>query len=178
MDELHSQPRMATSPTEPTSGRSGSRFKAVLSKARPRGNDSSSTPSVYGTDNSSESHGVRSSIDSTRDKPRLSGESSADNETVSKSRKLSKLVSNRLKKKKTKKQKDDKVGEDQQVEDGGIDALLAQRTGSISSSSRSHDTNLAGTMTASSTVVESPSQTTPVANRKRNSVSSDLGNNS
>jgi hypothetical protein len=79
-----------TSPTP-----SGRGFKGVLAKARQPGN--SSTPSFNGTDNSSEGHGLRYSIDSVGEKLLVSRQSSIDDgSTSTKSRKLSKLIPKRI----------------------------------------------------------------------------------
>lgn len=64
-------------------------LRAALAKARRSGKDTSSTPSINGTDNSSEGHGIRTSIDSTRDQSGGSRKSSVDDgTTLSKTRKL------------------------------------------------------------------------------------------
>lgn len=89
---------METSAADTSPTPSGRGFKGVLAKARRPGN--SSTPSINGTDNSSEGHGLRSSIDSVGDKLRVSRQSSVDDgSTSNKSRKLSKLIPKRILKK-------------------------------------------------------------------------------
>lgn len=114
---------MESPAAETSPATSGLGFKGMFSKARRGGKDTSSTPSINGTDNSSEGHGVRSSIDSVRDKLRPSRESSIDDGTiVSKPRKLSKLIPGRMKRKKKKNQEgeddqqDDEDGQDDHVE--------------------------------------------------------------
>lgn len=84
-------------PPEP----SGRGFKAVLAKTRRGAKDTSSTPSIHGTENSSDSHAIRSSIESVKEKLRASRESSIGDgtTTTSKSRTLSKLIPGRIKKK-------------------------------------------------------------------------------
>ena len=85
-----------TSPTPSARG-----FKAVLTKARRPGKDNNSpTPSVNSTNYSSEGHGLRSSVESSRDKPRVFPRFSADDGPASpKHRKLSKLIPKRILKK-------------------------------------------------------------------------------
>jgi hypothetical protein len=81
---------------------SGRGLKAVLSKARRAGkHNNASTHSFNGTDNSSEGHGLRSSIESVGDKLRVSQRSSIDDGPAAstKSRKLSKLIPKRIAKK-------------------------------------------------------------------------------
>lgn len=84
------------SPT--TSGRA---FKAVLTKARrPGKDDNSPTSSVNSTNYSSEGHGRRSSVESTRDKSRVVPRSSVDDGPASpRARKLSKFNPKRILKK-------------------------------------------------------------------------------
>lgn len=92
---------METAASEVSPPPSGRGLKGVLAKARRGGKDSSSTPSNNGTDNnSSEGHGIRSSIESIRERARTSRESSIDDGTVttSKSHPLSKLIPGRIKK--------------------------------------------------------------------------------
>lgn len=89
----------ATANDSPSSAGRG--LKAVLTKARRPGKDNnSSTHSVNSTNNSSEGHGVRSSIDSFGDKLRIPRRSSVDDSPASlKVRKLSKLIPRRISKK-------------------------------------------------------------------------------
>ena len=89
----------ATAEVPPES--SGLGFKSVLTKARRGGKDTSSTPSINGTENSSDSHAIRSSIESVKEKIRASRESSINDgtTTTSKSQRLSKLIPVRIKKK-------------------------------------------------------------------------------
>ena len=75
-------------------------LKGVLAKARRSRKDNSSTTSVNGTDNGSDSHGIRNSVDSLLDKALPSRHSSIDDDGKSTAAdKLSKLVPNRIKKK-------------------------------------------------------------------------------
>lgn len=91
---------METAASEVSPPPSGRGLKGVLAKARRGGKDSASTPSNNGTDNSSESHGIRSSLESIRERARTSRESSIDDGTLttSKSHSLSKLIPGRIKK--------------------------------------------------------------------------------
>ncbi len=74
-------------------------LKGVLAKARRSRKDNSSTPSVNGTDNSSEGQGIRNSVDSLLDKALPSRHSSIDDEKSSAGDKLSKLIPARIQKK-------------------------------------------------------------------------------
>ena len=75
-------------------------FKGVLSKARRGGKDNSSTPSINGTDNGSEANGIRSSIESSQENGRAGRQSLEDGASISKPRKLSKIILRRLRRKK------------------------------------------------------------------------------
>lgn len=94
---------MDTSPTEASPVQSTRGFKGVLAKARRGGKDTAPSPSFFnGTDNSSDSHGIRSSVESLQalEKDRASRESSIDDgTTTTKSRTLAKLIPARIKKK-------------------------------------------------------------------------------
>ena len=92
---------METSAADTSPSPSAQGFKTVLAKTRRSGKDvNSSTPSVNSTINSSEGHGIRSSIDSTGDKLQGTRRSSTDDGLASpKTRKLSKLIPKRLLKK-------------------------------------------------------------------------------
>ncbi len=87
-------------------------LKGVLAKARRSRMDNSSTPSVNGTDNSSEGHGIRNSVDSLLDKALPSRHPSIDGGKPTASDKLSKLVPARIKKKR----RERKEAEQQQEE--------------------------------------------------------------
>lgn len=111
---------MDTSPTEASPVQSTRGFKGVLAKAR-RGKDTASSPPFFdGTDNnSSDSHGIRSSVESLQalEKDRASRESSIDDgTTMTKSRTLAKLIPARIKKKL--KKQGGLEREEEQVEDG------------------------------------------------------------
>lgn len=112
---------METAAAEVSPSPSGRGLKGVLAKARRGGKDSSSVPSNNGTDNSSESHVIRSSLESIRERARTSRESSIDDGTVvtSKSHSLSKLLPGRLKKRLKKHGATDREEEpEEQGEDG------------------------------------------------------------
>lgn len=97
-------------------------FKGVLAKARLGGKDTASSPSFFsGTDNnSSDSHGIRSSVESLQalERDRASRESSIDDgTTTTKSRTLSKLIPARIKKKLKKQgslEREEEQGEDRE----------------------------------------------------------------
>lgn len=116
---------MDTSPTEASPVQSTRGFKGVLAKARRGGKDTASSPSFFnGTDNnSSDSHGIRSSVESLQalEKDRASRESSIDDgTTMTKSRTLAKLIPARIKKKLKKQgglEREEEQGED--GEEGG-----------------------------------------------------------
>lgn len=113
---------METAAAEVSPSPSGRGLKGVLAKARRGGKDSSSVPSNNGTDNSSESHGIRSSLESIREKVRTSRESSIDDGTVvtSKSHSLSKLLPGRIKRRLKKLGATDREEEsEERGEDGG-----------------------------------------------------------
>ncbi|KAL8687155.1 MAG: hypothetical protein Q9218_006595 [Villophora microphyllina] len=75
-------------------------LKSVLSKARRGGKNNASTVSINGADTSSDSHGIRSSIDSGQDKLRASrGSSLDDGASVNASSNISKLIPSRIQKK-------------------------------------------------------------------------------
>lgn len=110
----------ASGVSPPPSGRG---LKGVLAKARRGGKDGSSTPSNNGTENSSEGRGVRSSLDSIRDKVRTSRGSSIDDGTVStsKSHSLSKLIPGRIKKRLKKHGGTEREESEEQGEEGDQD---------------------------------------------------------
>lgn len=95
------RPSMEGAAAEVSPEPAGRGLKSILTKARRGEKDPSSRTSIDGTDNSSETHGVRSSIDSVRGRIRASRESSIDGGTTTtiKSRTLSKLIPARIKKK-------------------------------------------------------------------------------
>lgn len=112
---------MDTSPTEASPVQSTRGFKGVLAKARRGGKDTASNTSFFnGTDNnSSDSHGIRSSVESLQalEKDRASKESSIDDgTTTTKSRTLAKLIPARIKKKLKKQESLER--EEEQGEDG------------------------------------------------------------
>ena len=88
-------------------------LKGMLAKARRSRKDNSSTTSVNGTDNSSEIHGVRNSVDSLLDKALPSRHSSLDDGKSTAGDKLAKLVPSRIKKKR----RERKEAEQQQYEE-------------------------------------------------------------
>lgn len=97
---------------EPSPAPSERGLKGVLAKARRSRMDNSSTPSVNGTDNSSEGRGIRTSVDSLQDKTLPSRLPSSDDGKPTASDKLSKLVPARIKKKR----RERKEAEQQQEE--------------------------------------------------------------
>ena len=122
---------METATVDVSPAPSGRGLKGVLAKARRAGKDTSSTTSVNGTDNSSDSHRLRSSIDSTRDRARTSRESSIDDgtTTASNTRKLSKLIPGRIKQKLKKKGGAEREGElEEQEEEEDQDDGRGRRT--------------------------------------------------
>ncbi|KAL8636871.1 MAG: hypothetical protein Q9228_005789 [Teloschistes exilis] len=75
-------------------------LKSVLSKARRGGKTNGSTVSINGADTGNDSHGIRSSIDSSQDKLRASRGSSLDDDaSINPSSNMSKLIPNRIQKK-------------------------------------------------------------------------------
>lgn len=79
---------------------SGRSSKAALSRENRGTKDTFSIPSTNGTEYSSETNGMRSSIESSQGNLQTSWQPSADGITTTKTRKLSKLIPGRLKKKK------------------------------------------------------------------------------
>lgn len=73
-------------------------LKSVLTKARRGGKANASKVSING-DNSSDSHGIRSSIDSGQDRFRVSRGSSLDDGVSVSTSNISKLIPNRIQKK-------------------------------------------------------------------------------
>lgn len=104
-------------------------LKGVLAKARRSRMDNSSTPSVNGTDNSSEGRGIRNSIDSLLDKALPSRHPSVDDGKPTAGDKLSKLVPARIKKKR----RERKEAEEQQEQERG------RSIGSQGGASADHD---------------------------------------
>lgn len=123
---------MEPPPADTSPAPSGRGFKAVLTKARRPGIDENSpTPSVNSTNYSSEGHGQRSSVESTRDKFRVAPRSSVDDGPASpKARKLSKLNPKRILKKmghRGEKEADEASSEgDRQGRNGGQPPLSAR----------------------------------------------------
>lgn len=125
---------MDTSPTEVSPVQPTRGFKGVLAKAIRGGKDATSSPSFFnGTENNSgDSHGIRSSVESLQalEKDRASRESSIDDgATTTKSRTLAKLIPARIKKKLKKQgslEREEEQGEDGEREhkDGHGNAIM------------------------------------------------------
>lgn len=155
----------ASEVSPPPSGRG---LKSVLAKARRGGKDSSSTPSNNGTDNSSEGHGIRSSIESIRERARTSRESSIDDGmvTTSKSHPLSKLIPGRIKKRLKKyggterEEESEEQGEEgDQEEDGRGRSISDQAATSTNLGSRESHRQSQSTMDSSSLATYDDSDT-------------------
>lgn len=137
---------MDTSPTEASPVQSTRGFKGVLAKARRGGKDTASSTSFFnGTDNnSSDSHGIRSSVESLQalEKDRASKESSIDDgTTTTKSRTLAKLIPARIKKKLKKQgslEREEEQGEDgeegEHMDGHGMDPAPAAASTAVGSS--------------------------------------------
>lgn len=136
---------METAVSEVSSPTSGRGLKGVLAKARRGGKDSSSTPPNNSTDNSSDGHGVRSSLDSVRERIRTSRESSIDDGTVttSKSHSLSKLIPGRIKKRLRKhggterEEESEELGEDGGQEEDGRGRSISDQSATSAEPKRS-----------------------------------------
>lgn len=105
---------MESAPVDVSPAPSTRGFKGVLSKARRGGKDNSSTPSINGTETSSEANGIRSSIESSQENSRAGRQSLEDGASISKPRKLSKMILGRLRRKKP---SQDGVGDQQGEEE-------------------------------------------------------------
>lgn len=104
---------MESPPTEVSPVPYSRGLKGVLAKARRGGKESSYTLSINGTENSSDSHGIRSSAESLQYKERTSREPSIDDgSTTNRSRPLAKLIPARIKKKLRKQEREEDKGED------------------------------------------------------------------
>lgn len=132
---------MDTSPTEASPVQSTRGFKGVLAKARRGGKDTASSTSFFnGTDNnSSDSHGIRSSVESLQ---ALEKESSIDDgTTTTKSRTLAKLIPARIKKRLKKQgslEREEEQGEDgeegEHMDGHGMDPAPAAASTAVGSS--------------------------------------------
>ena len=88
-------------------------LKGVIAKAKRSRKDNSSITSANGTDNGSEGHGIRNSVDSLLDKALSTRHSSVDDSKLTASDKLSKFVPARIQKK----MRERKDAEQQQYEE-------------------------------------------------------------
>ena len=90
-------------------------LKGVLAKARRSRQDNSSTTSISGTDNGSDGHGIRNSVDSLLDKALPIRHSSVDDDEKSTAAdKLSKLIPARIKKKRRERKEVERQQDDEE----------------------------------------------------------------
>ena len=118
---------METDTKEVSPESSSRRLKSVLSKARRGGKNNASKVSI--NDNSSDSHGIRSSIDSAQDRFRASRGSSLD-DTISttNSSGISKLIPNRIqKKRKERKAAKQAAKDEEEAEDDGRGRSISEQ---------------------------------------------------
>ena len=117
-------------------------FKGILSKARNKSKANDSKVSINGTDNSSDSHGIRSSIDSARDKLRASRTSSLDDGLPANNSSMSKLIPKRIQKKRKERKEAKQAAkqEETQEDDGRGRSISEQAATSAAPQQRSRST--------------------------------------